>query len=66
MIEGRTGPGEAAARQRLHTLLSGRCGLTFVFQGQHQNALETAHIDQVEAEGSSARGVQSLGRVALG
>jgi hypothetical protein len=57
---------ESTARQRLHALLSGRSGLTFVFQGQHQNALEAAHIDQVEAECAGARGLQALGRVALG
>ena len=30
------------------------------------NALETTHVDQVEAEGSRARGLQALGRVTFG
>jgi hypothetical protein len=37
-----------------------------VFQGQYQDALEATHVDQVEAERSGARGIQSFGRVALG
>jgi hypothetical protein len=40
--------------------------LTFVFQGQHQNAFEATHVDQVEAERAGTRGIQALGRVALG
>ena len=66
MIEGAARSGEAAARQRLDALLGWRCRLAFVFQGQHQNALEATHVDQVEAQCAGTRGVQALGRVAFG
>jgi hypothetical protein len=66
MIEGTAWSGEPAAGQRLHALLGRRYGLAFVFQGQHQNALEATHVDQVEAQRAGTRGVQALGRVAFG
>jgi hypothetical protein len=50
----------------LDALLSRRCELTFVFQGQHQYAFEATHVDQVEAERSGTRGIQPLRRVAFG
>jgi hypothetical protein len=65
MIEGRARSGEAAAGQSVDALLGGRCRLTFVFQGQHENALETADVDQIEAQRSGARCLQAFGRVAL-
>ena len=66
MIEGTAWSGETAAGQRLNALLNWRCRLPFVFQGQHQNALEATHVDQVEAQRSRARGVQSFWRGAFG
>jgi hypothetical protein len=65
MIEGCAGSSEAAAGQGVDALLSGRCRLAFVFQGEHENALETADVDQIEAERSGARRFQSFGRVAF-
>ena len=65
MIEGCAWSGEAAAGQGVDALLSGRWRLPFVFQGQHQNALETADVDQIEAERSGARRFQAFGRVAF-
>jgi hypothetical protein len=66
MIESSARPGEAAAGQWLHPLFGWWCRLTFVLEGQDQDALEAAHIDHVEAQRSGTRGVQALGRVALG
>ena len=66
MIEGGSRSGETAAGQRLDALLGWRCRLPFVFQGKYQNALETAHVDQVEAQRAGTRGLQSLGCVTLG
>ncbi len=66
MVESTPRTGEAAAGQLLDALLRWRCRLAFVFQGQYQNALEATYIDQVEAERSGARGLQSFGRVTLG
>ncbi len=66
MVESTPRTGEAAAGQRLHALLGWRCRLTFVLQGQDQNALKATHVDQVEAECSGTRGLQALGSVALG
>ena len=66
MVESTPRTGEAAAGQLLDALLRWRCWLTFVLQGQDQNALEATHVHQVEAEGSGTRGLQALGRVAFG
>lgn len=41
-------------------------GLAFVLQGQHQDAFEATHVDQVEAQSSRAGGIEPLGAVALG
>jgi hypothetical protein len=47
--------------------LFGWCGWpSFVFEGQHQDALQRSYIDQVEAERSSTGGLQAFGRVAFG
>src|SRR5258708_12354228 len=66
MIEGSPRAGETAAGQRLDALLDWRWRLPFVFQGQHQNALEASHVDEVETQRSGTRGIQSFRRVALG
>jgi len=66
MIEGAARSGEPAAGQRVHALLDWWCWLPFVLQGEHQDALETTHVDQVEAQRSGTRGIQPFGRVALG
>jgi hypothetical protein len=66
VIEGATGPGEAARWQFLHALVGGWRWLPFVLEGQHQNAFDAPHVDQVEAPRSGAGRVESLGRVAFG
>jgi hypothetical protein len=40
--------------------------LAFAFQREYQNALEAAHVDQVEAKGSGAGVLRAFRRVALG
>src|SRR6516162_5854575 len=66
MIEGGAGSGEAAARQRLDALVGGWCWLALVLQSEHQDALETTDVDQVEAQCSGTGGLQALGRIPLG
>ena len=66
MIEGTAGSGETGTGQRLHALVGRWRRLAFVFQGQHQDALEATHVDQVEAKRSGTRGIQPLGRIAFG
>lgn len=65
MVEGSTRSREATRWQWVDALLRWWCWLTFVLQCQHQDAFESAHVDQLEAECPGARGIETLRGVAL-
>lgn len=65
MIEGRARAREAPRWQRLNAVVERQGRLPLVLEGEHQDALQASHIDQVEAERPGARGLQTFGAVAL-
>lgn len=66
MVESRTWSCKACGRQWLDALLGWWRWLTFVLQSQYQDAFDAPHLQQIEAEGACAGGIQSFRRIAVG
>jgi hypothetical protein len=66
MIERATRSGEPSGWQWFDTLLGWCSRLAFMLESQHQDAFDAPHLQQIEAEGTRAGGIEPLGCVAVG